>query len=222
MTLTAGTSTARPVRSRRALVAGLLVAAAGAAVWWALVLRWAPCWGALDPALCEVRQDHRYDSFLPTDPWAPVPGVTQLEGVAFLLLAAGLGIGLTGRVVRRAVRALRWALLAAVVLIGVLNVVSGVTAGPVPLAGAVHVGWLFGSLFALVVAVTILVTGVPDRLTWACAAVLAVLSFHHSVAEVLLTGIGPYDTAPWTGWVSGSLYVALGVWIVVLGGRARS
>ncbi|MDD9204850.1 hypothetical protein PU560_00055, partial [Georgenia sp. 10Sc9-8] len=39
---------------------------------------------------CQLIQDHRYDYELPAEPWVPIHGAAQLEGVSYLALGLAL------------------------------------------------------------------------------------------------------------------------------------
>lgn len=58
----------------------------------AAAVRWFPCLGNDNGAVCAVRQSRSYDYLIPVEPWQALPATAVLAGVGLLLLAAAGGL----------------------------------------------------------------------------------------------------------------------------------
>lgn len=191
-----------------------MIAAAGAAMTWALLLRWQRCLGGYESAECQLIQSHEYDYLLPSDPWTSIPGAAQLEGAGYLLLAAGLALGATRYVVRPVGRVVWAILLGLFALVGLLTLWSGLIAAPLPVNLLMAPWWFLLEPVLLVgAAVVVARAALDDRVRPLFVATLLVLLFTHGLLEFLIFVMAyvSYDTPPWTGSLRAVLLLVLGL-----------
>lgn len=216
-------ATRQMIDSGLAVLAGFMFVLAGWMSIMAARLRWGPvCSAGFDNEPCVLIQDHRYDYTLPTEPWDPIPGASELAGASEILV--GLALALVCAAVRAAVwaRLLQAVLVLSVLLVGVATLLSGRAGVPVEPATSVATWvaplWMVAVPMALMVMVTQFSPGpVTERLmpasAWALGAGLLVLATplpEYLVLSVVL-GYTSHDTIPWTGAASGVMVVLAGV-----------
>lgn len=211
------------MRSADVRLGGLAVVAAGLAVAAALVLRWGRCVGDAVSVPCISAQSHTYDYLLPTPPWVPIPGAAPLEGVAHLLLAVAVALAARPLAAGPPARALAWAGTGALVLVGVLTLVSGLLGAPLAVNLPASLLWgLLGPVLLAALAVALLVGGARSPARAPVVALLAALALTMPWQEyALFLALSPssYDTPPWAGSIRA---VLLGVLGVVLAARSRA
>ncbi|SEC98887.1 hypothetical protein SAMN04489844_3411 [Nocardioides exalbidus] len=205
----------RPVR----VVVGVLLVASGALMFAASRQRWAsacPYGGSPDTPACEVRQDHRFDVVVPSDPWTPIGTSAQQAGWSLLVLASAMLLLPFALAAGRA--AVGWGLGAVVAAGGIADIGqatlrSGLAGRPIaPLTES-------GSLLWWCLVPTVLLVGLLWKSRgWPRAGAAFVLLGSPFVAA-LTYGIGSFDAAPWWEAYSGTFTALGGLCLLVAGAR---
>lgn len=203
-----------------AALTGVLIALAGAAIGGARVLRWGRCLGAPDGYACAEIQNHTFDSLLPTDPWVPVSGVAQLDGLAHLLIAVALLRGAAPYLRTAVGTVLLRTLVTLLVVVGGCTLASGLTGMTFAVNRPLEIVWLSaGTLLAGAVAVLVIVSPVSDRVKPLVVALPLTLAATMQEYFLFILFVDSFDTPPWTGSIRAVLLLVLGVAIAIVATR---
>ncbi|MFS0733535.1 hypothetical protein ABC304_16245 [Microbacterium sp. 1P10UB] len=197
----------------RTIIAPLLVLGSAVLQQIAAVQRWT----SAAPAEGERSiEDHLFDYVFPADPWVPVGAAAELAGVAYLLLACGVGFVVFAGGRRcpigslAAVPVIGWFLYVGghALLSGILGVPSAlfnpavaVGLGTLAVAGLVVLAAAVGRRSSATAVAFILLLG----LTWPGYVVAAF------VIAPVVAGYQSYDTTPWTESIGAAATAAAGV-----------
>ncbi|ALJ20178.1 hypothetical protein [Microbacterium sp. No. 7] len=214
-------------------LAVLSLAVSAVAQFAASMQRWVTAWDTWELAGAWV-EDHRFDYFLPADPWEPIGNAAELFGLGHLLIAVALVLisGIATRSRRRLGLVAALAAATPFVLMGVHCVWSGMTGAVSPLA-AVLDGWgvMLPGLLGLIGFVVLIVALARDDAAWIPAVALLVPTtvWGYLVATFAIAPMfaeRSYDTTRWTEtvlavWTALAAIAALAALIARLARRRR-
>ncbi|MGN0063806.1 MAG: hypothetical protein ACI379_06155 [Nocardioides sp.] len=205
------------------LVVGLLLGLSGSLMIAASAQRWAaPCpWGEpTSTPQCELRQDHRYDFLLPSDPWQPLGGAAQLAGwsllvlaVAYLVLPWTLLRGGAGRLATAA----GIVLAAATTDVGAATLRSGLAGSPVDPVSGIAAVWIWALVAPAFLILLALPSALPDgtldtrRPRGLARAALVPLALATPIVAAFTYAVGSYDARPWWEAYNGALTATAGL-----------